>query len=160
MLKSKIDDTVVSRETLVWEWEDSLLDSIVDTGKTLKQAKKEYTFEDFIADLLNSGEYEIAEKTTRYTLDYMHLVNNGEYDFGLIASGVKSKSTINRILKNRIDTTMQKMRDNDMGYVYMDFGKEFEKADKYGCIAEYYIMEMRTNTLIIKFKIYETEDFQ
>ncbi len=78
--------------------------------------------------------------------------NGKQYDF----------SIYNRIfenfggIKNSINKELERLRNiDDFGDVFMAFGGKFLKADKDGCVAEYYIQEMRTNTLMIKYKVYE-----
>ena len=39
----------------------------------------------------------------------------------------------------------------------MLFGGRYKNADEFGTVAEYYIQEMRSDTIYVKYKIFEVE---
>lgn len=89
----------------------------------------------------------------KYIVSFMNRIGT-QYDF----------TTFNNLydnfgnLEKSINDTLENLRRiNNDGSVFMAFGGKYKNADKNGCVAEYYIQEMRTNTLVVKYKVYEVE---
>lgn len=89
----------------------------------------------------------------KYIVSFMNRIGT-QYDF----------TTFNNLydnfgnLEKSINDTLENLRRiNNDGSVFMAFGGKYKNADENGCVAEYYIQEMRTNTLVVKYKVYEVE---
>ena len=79
----------------------------------------------------------------------------GNYDFHIVNVVLEDKDNLINVTKDELQKHYELLKENATEEIYMIFGGEFEKADNEGCIAEYYIQEMRNNYLVIKFKIFE-----
>ena len=82
------------------------------------------------------------------------VLKNGEYDLSIYNTLYENFDG----LAENINNELERLRNTDeWGRVFMAFGGEYKEKDKEGCVAEYYIQEMRTNTLVIKYKVYGIE---
>lgn len=156
-LKSKIDNEniIVTEDSLRDSWEEEIFDMARNEKITMKEMKRQYTFEQFIADLLGTGEYEIVkdEKESKYLVGVMVMMN-GEYVFSIYNTIFDNFDG----LKDNVNKELERLSNTDeFGRVFMAFGGKYIEEDKDGCVAEYYIQEMRTNTLVVKYKVYRIE---
>ncbi len=94
-----------------------------------------------------------SEKVEKYLVGCMRL-EKGEYVFSIYNTIFDNFDG----LAENINNELERLRNTDeWGRVFMAFGGEYKEKDKEGCVAEYYIQEMRTNTLVIKYKVYGIE---
>ena len=77
----------------------------------------------------------------------LQMINSVGYDFESIAKSVEEHIVA---LNNELNEL------NDSG-IYMGFGGRFREKDNFGAVAEYWISEMRSQTIYVKFKIFEVE---
>lgn len=82
-----------------------------------------------------------------------------DYDFHIVNTVLYNKDDLIRVTKEELQKHYRLLQDNATDEIYMIFGNEFDEKDEDGCIAEYYIQEVRSNYLVIKFKIFEMSDF-
>lgn len=61
------------------------------------------------------------------------------------------------ITEKHIDSLRAELNSVDGSGVYMLFGGRYKNADEFGTVAEYYIQEMRSDTIYVKYKIFEVE---
>lgn len=84
-------------------------------------------------------------------------IEKGQYDFSIYNTIFENFDGI----KMSINKELERLRNTDyFGSIFMAFGGKFKEIDKDGCIAEYYIQEMRTDTLVIKYKVYEMKTLE
>ena len=94
----------------------------------------------------------------KYIVGYVER-DNGSYDFHIVNVVLSNKEDIIRVTEEEVQKHYKLLNENsDNGEIYMLFGGRYKEKDEDGCIAEYWVQEMRCNYLVIRFKIFQLED--
>lgn len=82
---------------------------------------------------------------------------DSDFDLGMVNCVTYDFEKLANMVEEHIIDLKTELSNVDNSGVYMLFGGKYKNADEFGGIAEYYIQEMRSNTIYVKYKIFEVE---